>query len=51
MNYITLGSRILLKGSEGTDVELLQNLLQVLPEQIGSRISEAGILVPKPRQL
>ncbi|MGI6421025.1 MAG: peptidoglycan-binding domain-containing protein [Syntrophomonadaceae bacterium] len=47
MNYITLGSRILLKGSEGTDVELLQNLLQVLPEQIGSRISEAGIFGPQ----
>ena len=47
VNYITLGSRILLKGSEGTDVELLQNLLQVLPEQIGSRISEAGIFGPQ----
>lgn len=47
MDYITLGSRYLQKGSEGTDVELLQNLLQVLPDEIGSRISEAGVFGPQ----
>lgn len=40
MNYITLGSRTLKEGSIGTDVELLQNHLKVLPEPMGSQIKE-----------
>ncbi|NLO21315.1 MAG: hypothetical protein GX119_04865 [Syntrophomonadaceae bacterium] len=43
MNNIILGSRILEKGSEGKDVELLQNLLKVLPDEIGSSISKQEI--------
>lgn len=41
--YITLGSRVLMRGDEGTDALLLQNLLKVLPEPIGSIIKEKGI--------
>ncbi|MDD3022517.1 MAG: peptidoglycan-binding protein [Syntrophomonadaceae bacterium] len=41
--YITLGSRELRRGDEGTDVELLQNLLKVLPETIGSMIKEKTV--------
>lgn len=42
MDCITLGTRTLHQGCEGTDVELLQNLFQVLPDEIGSPISEPG---------
>ncbi|MEN6348356.1 MAG: peptidoglycan-binding protein [Syntrophomonas sp.] len=42
-SYITLGSRILKRGDEGTDVELLQNLLKILPDPIGSAIKEKGV--------
>lgn len=43
--YINLGSRVLRRGDEGSDVELLQNLLKVLPEPIGSNINikEKGV--------
>lgn len=41
--YITLGSRELSLGDEGSDVELLQNLLKVLPEPIGSMIKEKSV--------
>ncbi len=41
--YITLGSRVLRRGDEGTDVELLQNLLKILPDPIGSGIKEKGV--------
>ncbi len=42
--YINLGSRVLMRGDEGSDVRLLQNLLKVLPEPIGSNIKEKGVL-------
>ncbi len=47
--YTYLGSRILQFGDEGTDVELLQNLLKVLPDPIGSpiSISEKGVFGPE----
>ncbi len=41
--YITLGSRALRRGDEGTDVELLQNFLKILPDPIGSAIKEKGV--------
>lgn len=36
MNYINLGSRVLKLNSKGTDVDLLQNFLKVLPEPMGT---------------
>lgn len=42
-SYITLGSRVLKRGDEGTDVELLQNFLKILPDPIGSAIKEKGV--------
>lgn len=42
-DFITLGSRILQRGDEGTDVKLLQNLLKILPDPIGSAITEKGV--------
>lgn len=39
---IVLGSRVLSRGDTGSDVELVQNLLKVLPEPIGSQIKEKG---------
>lgn len=41
--YINLGSRVLMSGDEGSDVELMQNLLKVLPEPIGFNIKEKGV--------
>jgi peptidoglycan hydrolase-like protein with peptidoglycan-binding domain len=38
--YINLGSRFLKRGTRGTDVELLQNMLKALPDNIGSSIKE-----------
>lgn len=38
--YVNLGSRFLRRGTSGTDVELLQNMLKALPDNIGSRITE-----------
>ncbi|HHV16414.1 MAG TPA: hypothetical protein GXX58_07550 [Gelria sp.] len=37
--YIVLGSRALRRGDTGSDVELVQNFLKVLPEPIGTQIS------------
>ncbi|MGI6550709.1 MAG: peptidoglycan-binding domain-containing protein [Syntrophomonadales bacterium] len=45
-NFINLGSRNLMRGMEGTDVELLQHLLNNLPEPMGSRIAIDGIFGP-----
>lgn len=42
-NYINLGTRILGKGNRGTDVELLQTLLKILPDPMGTEIKEFGI--------
>lgn len=42
--YINLGSRVLRLGDEGSDAELLQNLLKGLPKSMGSNIKEKGIL-------
>ena len=36
---IVLGSRTLRRGDTGSDVELMQNFLKVLPEPIGTQIS------------
>ncbi len=47
VKYVNLGSRILYAGCEGTDVELLQNLLKALPDEIGSPISELGFFGPE----
>lgn len=44
-NY--LGSRNLMRGMEGTDVELLQHLLNNLPDPMGSRIAIDGIFGPE----
>ncbi|MEN6326135.1 MAG: peptidoglycan-binding protein [Syntrophomonas sp.] len=41
--YINLGSRVLSRGDEGSDALLLQNLLKVLPEPIGSNIKGKGV--------
>lgn len=46
-NYINLGSRNLMRGMEGTDVELLQNLLKTLPEPMGSQITVDGVFGPE----
>ena len=47
VGYNYLGSRNLMRGTEGTDVELLQRLLNNLPEPIGSRIAIDGIFGPR----
>ncbi len=41
--YINLGSRILSIGDQGTDVELLQTMLKVLPDPMGTQIKEFGV--------
>lgn len=45
--YEVLGSRLLRCGDEGTDVELVQNFLKVLPEPIGTPIKEKGVFGPE----
>jgi len=45
--YINLGSRTLMRGMEGTDVQLLQGLLKTLPEPMGSNITRDGIFGPE----
>lgn len=47
MNYINLGSRNLMRGMDGTDVELLQHLLNDLPDPMGSRIAIDGDFGPE----
>jgi peptidoglycan hydrolase-like protein with peptidoglycan-binding domain len=42
-NFINLGSRNLMRGMEGTDVELLQHLLNNLPDPMGSKIAVDGV--------